>query len=114
MLSNTSRLASNDIGIADVVEQRRLTMVYVSHHSNNGRAWHKIGLVVGLFGNGFRHFRTHVFSLEAELFGNKVDGFGIQTLVDRHHNAHAHQRSDNLVYRDIHHRSQFAYGNKLG
>ena len=74
----------------------------------------EIVLVVGLFGDSLLHFGTYIFGLEAKLFGHKVDGFGVKTLVDRHHDTYAHQGSDNLVYADVHHGSQFAHRYKLG
>ena len=113
VLSDSAGLTRNDIGLANVVEQRCLTVIHVSHHRYDGRARYEFRLVVGLFGHGFRHFGTHVFSLEAELFGNKIDCFGIQALIDRHHNADTHQRTDNLIDRYIHHRCKFADGDKL-
>ena len=90
MLSNAAGLACNNVGVANVVEQRCLTVVYVSHHSNDGRTRNEVGLIIGLFGNGLRNFRTYVLGLKSELFCNKVNGFGIEALVDRNHDAHAH------------------------
>ena len=90
MLGNTAGLACNNVGVADVVEQRSLTMVYVSHHSNDGRTRNKVCLIIGLFGYGLRNFGTYVLGLKSELFCNKVNGFGIEALVDRNHDAHTH------------------------
>ena len=90
MLGNSAGLACNNVGVADVVEQRSLTVVYVSHYSNDGRTRNKVGLIVSLFGNCLRNFCTYVLGLEPELFCNKVNGFGIEALVDRNHDAHAH------------------------
>ena len=77
MLSNAAGLACNNVGVANVVEQRCLTVVYVSHHSNDGRTRNEVGLIIGLFGNGLRNFGTYVLGLKSELFGNEVNGFGI-------------------------------------
>ena len=77
MLGNAAGLACNNVGVANVVEQRCLTVVYVSHHSNDGRTRNKVGLIVSLFGNCLRNFCTYVLGLEPELFGNEVNGFGI-------------------------------------
>ena len=77
MLGNSAGLACNNVGVADVVEQRGLTVVYVSHYSNDGRTRNEVGLIVSLFGNCLRNFRTYVLGLKSELFGNEVNGFGI-------------------------------------
>ena len=35
VLRNAARLSGNDVGIADIIEQRGLSMVNMSHHSND-------------------------------------------------------------------------------
>ena len=42
MLCDASGLSGDDVGVAYVVEQRGLTMVYVSHDSDYRRAWNEI------------------------------------------------------------------------
>ena len=88
VLGNTTRLTGDDIGVADMVEQRGLAMVHMTHHRNDGCSGHEVVLIVLLFLYSLAHLGTHIFSLEAELFCHEIDGLGIEALVDRHHNAH--------------------------
>ena len=114
VLRNAACLTCNDVGIADVVEQRSLSVVHMSHHSNNGGARHEVVLVVVLLGYRLRHFCTDILCLEAEFVCNKVYRLGVKALVDRHHDAHAHTCTDYLVHRNVHHVGEFAYRNILG
>ncbi len=113
VLGDTSRLTSNDVGVADVVKQRGLAVVDVSHDGNDRRTRHEVVLVVLLFADSLLHFRTDIFGLEAELVGNKVDGLSIEPLVDGHHDTYRHEGRDDLCDADIHHRCQFADGYEL-
>ena len=89
-------------------------MVYVTHHGNNRRTRDEVVLVVLYLGDCLLHLSADIFGLESELLSHEVDGLGIQTLVDRHHDTYAHECSDHLVYRYVHHRSQFRNSHKLG
>lgn len=52
MLRYASGLAGYDVGVADMVEQRCLTVVYVAHHCDDGGARLQVVLVVRLFRYG--------------------------------------------------------------
>ena len=114
VLGDASCLTGDDVGLAYVVEQRCLTVVNVSHDGHDRSARHEIVLVVSLFCDGLLHLCTDIFGLEPKLLCHEVDGLGVEALVDRHHDAHAHERSDDLVDVDVHHRSQLAHGHELG
>ena len=107
MLCDTTGFTGNYIRLTDIVKQGSLTMVNVSHHCNNRSARQQVFRRVFFFNDGLCHFRTYIFSLESELFGNQIDSFRIQTLVDRNHDTDAHTSSDNLIDRNVHHRCQF-------
>ena len=113
MLGNTTCLTGNHIGIADIVEQRGLTMVYVTHDGYDWSTWNQVVLIILFLAHGLLNLGTHVFGLETELLSYHIDGLCIQALVDRYHDTYAHQRRDNLSNADIHHRSQLANGNEL-
>ena len=119
MLRDATSLAGDNVGVADVVEQRCLTVVYVSHHGHNRRTRQQIFLGVGLLVDCLRHFRTDIFCLETEFFCYKVDGLSIESLVDGNHHADIHTCGDNLVDRHIHHQCQvvgcheFCYAQRL-
>ena len=113
MLGNTTCLTGNHIGIADIVEQRGLTVVYVTHYGYDWSTWNQVVLIIHFLAHGLLNLGTHVFGLETELLSYHVDGLRIQALVDRNHDTYAHQGRDNLSNADIHHRSQLANGNEL-
>ena len=114
VLRDTTGLTGNHVGIADEVEQRRLTVVDMTHDGHDRSTTEQVVLVVGLLGDGFLHFSRHIFGGEAELLGHEVDGLRIQALVDAHHDAHRHAGADDLDHRHVHHRGQFADGDELG
>ena len=113
MLGNTTRLTGNHIGIADIVEQRGLTVVNVTHHGYDWSTWNQVVLIILFLAHCLLNLGTHVFGLETELLSHHINGFSIQTLVDRYHDTYTHQGRDNLSNADIHHRSQLANGNEL-
>ena len=113
VLGNTTRLTGNHIGIADIVEQRGLTVVNVTHHGYDWSTWNQVILIILFLAHSLLNLGTHVFGLETELLSHHVDGLCIQTLVDRYHDTYTHQGRDNLSNADVHHRSQLANGNEL-
>jgi len=82
VLGNTSSLTSNNVGLAYVVEQRRFTMVDVTHHGNNRWTGYQFVFAVFFHVDGFHHLGTDIVGLETKFIGDKVDGLCIQTLVD--------------------------------
>ena len=106
VLGDTTSLTSNHIGIADMVEQRCLTVVDVSHHCYDRSATDQIVLIVLLLCNGVLNLSRNIFGSKAKLVSHDVDGLSIQTLVDRHHDTNRHAGTDNLVNSYIHHGSQ--------
>ncbi len=114
VLCDTARLTGNDIGIADVVEQRGLTVVHMAHDRHNRAARHNIlfgYLLIGV--NLLHHMRCHELGGIAELLCHEVDCFRVQTLVDAHHNTQCHAGTDDLGYRYIHHDGEVVCRNKL-
>ena len=82
MLSDTTSLTGNYIGIADMVEQRSLTMIDMTHHRYDRRTADQVVLVIHLLSNSVLHLSTDILCSEAELLGNDIDGLSIQTLVN--------------------------------
>ena len=114
VLSDTTSLTCNHIGLANIVEERSLTVVNVSHHGDDWCARNEVFWIILHFLHSVAHFLTHVRSREAKFFCHQVDGFSIQTLVDRHHDANRHTGSDNLRNRNIHHRGKVVGSYELG
>ncbi len=113
VLRDAAGLAGYDVGVADIVEQRRLTVVDMTHDRNDRRTGHEIFFFVFFLMNGIRYLSRHIFGAETELIRNNVDGFGIETLVDRHHDTEIHTRGDDIVDRHVHHQSQVIGSDKL-
>ena len=113
MLGNTTRLTGNHIGIADIVEQRGLTVVNVTHHGYDWSTWNQVVLIILFLAHSLLNLSADIFGLESELLSHHVDGLCIQTLVDRYHDTNTHQGRDNLSNADVHHRSQLANGNEF-
>ena len=113
VLRDTAGLAFDDVRLADVVQQRRLTVVDVAHHRHDRRARNQILLLVLLVGDGLLDVCRDELDLEAELLGHDDQRFGIQPLIDRHHQSEVHARRDHLRRRDVHHRRQLTHGDEL-
>ena len=56
VLSDTTSLTSNDVGIADMVKQRSFTVVDMTHHRYNRSTADQIVLIILLLSNGILHF----------------------------------------------------------
>ena len=114
VLGDTTSLTSDYVGLTYIVEQRGLTMVYVTHHGNDWSTGNQICLIILLLDYSLANFGTYIFCLETILLGNDVDSLGIQTLVDADHDTDAHTSTDNAGNRYVHHGSQFVGSNELG
>ena len=82
VLGDSSRLAGDHVGVTYVVEQRCLSVVYVTHDGDNRCARHEIVLVVLLLTHGLAYLCAHILGLESELLCHQVDGLGVEALVD--------------------------------
>ena len=87
VLRDPARLTGDDVRFADVVEQRRLSMVDVTHDGHDRRA--RLELFRGVVGDRRRLQISGVFflfhGLESELAGNQLDLIEVEPLVDGHH-----------------------------
>ena len=102
-LCNAARLAGNNVGIADVVEEFGLAVIHVSHHHHYRCA----GLEV--FGIVFHTVFPLVFlvladklHLIAEIVGYNRNHLGVEPLVDGDDDAKVKTYRNNLVARHVH------------
>ena len=115
VLRDAARLAFDDVGLADIVQQRRLAVVDVSHDGHDRRARHEGCLVVDfVVGDRLLDVGRYELDLISELFGHDHHRLGVETLVDRNHQAQVHAGRNHLVDRNVHHRRQLADGDELG
>ena len=104
VLGDTTRLAGNHVGIADVVQEGGLTMVHMAHDGDDRRPAHEVFLTVRfLLLNLVGQLRGHEFHLVTEFLGHQDQGFGIEPLVDGYHHTQAHAGADYLDDRGIVH-----------
>ena len=113
MLCDTSCLTSYDVGVADVVKERRLSVVNMSHHRYYWRARYEVCLVILLLSDGVLYLGADIFRLKAELLSHDVYRLCVESLVDTYHDADSHTGTDDLVYADVHHRGKLGNGNEL-
>ncbi len=83
VLGDTTGLTGDDVSVTDVVEQRGLTVIDVTHDGDDWAARLDILLIDHLVGIDLvHHVGRYILGSEAELLGHEVDGLGIETLVD--------------------------------
>ncbi len=114
MLGDTAGFTGNHISLADIVEQRCLAVVDVTHHGHYRRTALEIFLIVFFLLDGIADLCRYIFCREAELFGHDIDCLGIKALVDRNHDTDVHTCCDNVVDRNVHHRRQLVGCNEFG
>ncbi len=115
MLGDAAGLAGRDVGVAQRVEQRRLAVIDMAHDGDDRRARLEIVLDIDLaleadldIGLG------DALQLVAELGDDQFGGVGIDHLVDRRHDVHAHQRFDDVGAALGHAVGEFLHGDRLG
>ena len=114
VLGDTTGLTGDHIRVSDVVEERSLTVIDVSHDGDDRATGFHILLVDHFISvNLFYHVCGDVLGGETELLGYEVDGLGVEALVDGDEKAEGHTRSDDLIHRHVHHHSQVVRGHKL-
>ena len=77
MLGDAAGLARYHVGIANKVEQRSLTMVYMAHHGNDRRTGNQVVLVILFFADRLLYLRADIFGGKAKFLGHHVDGLGV-------------------------------------
>ena len=85
VLCDTSGLACDHIGLPDIVEERCLTVVDVSHHGDDRRSCHEVRLVlrlVILLIDLILDVCSDEFHLVSELFCDKHKCLCVKSLVD--------------------------------
>ena len=116
MLGDAARLAGNDIGLADGIEQRGLAVVDMAHDGDDGRA--RLELLVRHRCRPIRPF-DHVgfgdaLDLVAHFLGDDLRGIGVDHVVDRVHLALLHQELDDVDGALGHAVGEFLDGDRLG
>ncbi len=99
MLGNTTRLAGRNVRAPDIVEQRRLAVVDVSHDRYDGRSTNLVACFLHLRGEQLLvdvRVRYRLGDM-AEFLDHQRRRILVDDLVDRNHRAHVEQYFDDLV-----------------
>ena len=115
MLGDPPCFASDDVGIAQAVEERRLTVVDVTHDGDDRRTADEVSFVIDLFflRDGFDDLSADEVGLVAEFFCDHLDGLSVEAHVDRHHQTDAHTGSDDLRHGDVHEACEVTHRHEL-
>ncbi len=115
VLGDPTRLAGDDLGLPDRVEQRRLAVVDVAHDRDHRRAVDE--LVVGVIEDGrlgdLLGGADHL-DLAVERVGEHLDGLVGERLRERRHLAEAHELLDHVGAADAEDLGDLAHGRARG
>ncbi len=117
VLRDAARLARDDVGLADIVEQGGFAVVDVTHHRDDWWTGQQILGTVDLFVavDLLGDLGGHEFDLVAEFLGHEHEGLRVEALVDGYHQAQAHAGADDLHHRGVVHQGgQVVDGHELG
>ena len=115
MLGDPPCFTSDDVGIAQAVEERRLTVVDVTHDGDDRRTADEVSFVIDLFflRDGFDDLSADEVGLVAEFFCDHLDGLSVEAHIDRHHQTDAHTGSDDLRHGDVHEAREVTHRHEL-
>ncbi|GFI67676.1 hypothetical protein IMSAG192_01209 [Muribaculaceae bacterium] len=114
MLCYAASFACDYVGVADIVEERCLTVVDVAHYGYNRWTVDEVFLVVFFLMDCLDYLGRYIFGLETELFGYNIDSLGVKALVDGYHHTEIHTSGYDFVDGYIHHYGQVVGGNEFG
>ena len=115
VLRDPARLAGDDVGAPDEVEEGRLAVVDVAHDGHDRRPRHQLlRRVRHLLGPHVGRVLLLAHRLEPEFAGDQLDLVEIESLVDGHHQAEVLERErDDLRGRHLEDGSEFGDGDEL-
>ena len=97
MLCDPARFTARDIGFANRIEQRRFTMVNVTHDSNNRRTRFEIIRSIGRIKETFFDIRfSNTLHRMSQFFSNELGRVSIDHIRDLHHLPLLHEEADNV------------------
>ena len=118
MLGDTTGLSRSHLGAANIVEQRCLAVIDVSHDGDHRRTGNRRGLGQGL---GIRVLEESLGvvefcgdSLVSHLLNDNHGRLLIQHLIDGHHLTHLHEHLDHLSPLDRHLVGKICHGDGFG
>ena len=114
VLGNTTGFASGNLGFTDVIQQRGLAVVDVTHDGHDWCARLGFGglVTIGQY-RLFQFVLTTQQYLVTHLLGDQLSGLLIDHLVDGRHGAHLHHRLDDFDTLDGHLVGQLGHSDGL-
>ena len=119
MLGDAAGFGIDDVGAADLVEERRFAVIHVAEDRHNRRPGHEV--FFRLFGHDFLDHHPFYWSsilvgrllrlfvlhdrpqhLNAEFFAHDGGCIVVESLIDRRHNAELHQHFNEIDWTAIH------------
>ena len=112
VLRDAAGLARGDVGVADGVQQARFAVVDMPHHHDDRRARLEVLLLVRALVEEAVLDGQHdlLADLDFEFVRHEEGRVVVDDLIDRHHQAHAHQLLDDLARADLHPRGKLPDG----
>ena len=115
MLGNSTRLACDDFGIANRIQERCFSVVDMTHDRDDRGARLQITFIIDdFFDHIFDVGIRHALDLVTELLNDQLGSVGVNGLVLCNHHAHLHQRFDNITHPFRHTVRQFGNHNRFG
>ena len=116
MLGNAAGFAGGNVGIADIVQKRRLTVVNVSHDHDNRSSGQEIFFSIGMVVNEalFHGNNDLTFHLAAHFHGDQGSGVVVDHIRDGSKHAQLDQLLDDFRGRLLHAGSQLANADLIG
>ncbi len=115
MLRDAPRLAGGDIGRSQCIEQRRLAVIDVTHDGHDRRPRFQFGIGVGdAFQTHFHVGFRNPSGAMAELLHHQFGSVGVERLRRCGHDAHLHQRLDDIAGAGSHAVAQLLHSDCVG
>ncbi len=115
MLGDATGLARHDVGLAERVQKRGLAVVHMAHDGDHGRARREILVLILCGFDDVLHIRFRdADQLVAKLVDDQLGRFRVDGLVLGRHDAHLHQRLDDVGDAFGHAVGEFLHRDRVG
>jgi hypothetical protein len=108
------RITRNDIGLADVVQKRGLSVVNVAHNRYDGRPRNEVDLIFLLDCELVLHLFVDKNYIKPKFVGDDGQNLLVESLVERGHDSQGHASRNYLCWGNLHHVGYLKKRNVLG
>ena len=103
VLGDSTRLSGNDVSLSDVVQKRRLTVVYVAHNRYDGRPRNEVDFFFLLDCELVLHLFVDKNYVKPKFVGDDGQNLLVESLVERGHYTQGHAGRYYLCWGNLHH-----------